>query len=431
MIQPLPDQPTQKPDYMTIAQLSISGLGLVLSLASAIGMAIFGVINLINSSNLMSVNMLFSSAWISLLMAGLAAPSIVYSIQRLGGRAPALPEVRSLRLVSVLILVWPLVLLLGNLVAGLPRLAWIFLPPLQLLAVGIPVWWLVEITRHRLPVRSRQRGWGLVNFSIFVTTPVLMVVEILALLVILVLLSVWISSQPELVRLLERLAQRLVNAPADVDDVLEIARPYLQNPLLIFGVLAVVAGLVPLIEELLKPLAVWMLVGRGLTPAEGFVAGGLCGAVFGLVESLFYLSTPFGDAWALLAVGRAGTALLHTVTSALVGWGMAYAWQNGAYLRLGLSYLLAVFLHGIWNALNILAGFGGAANDAPASLQFFFSLVRIAPLSVALLALVLFVLLWAGNGYLQRNSGPTPEAALSGSLAEQAREAEINDIDQT
>lgn len=427
-MQPLPDQPTQKPDYISIAQLSVSGLGLVLSLASALSMAIFSVISLVNSANLMAVSALFSTAWIGLLMAGLAVPSIVYSIQGLGGRSPALPEVRSFRLVSILILVWPLVLLLGNLVAGQPQLAWIFLPPLQLLAVGIPVWWLVEITRHRLPVKSRQRGWGLVNFSIFVTMPVLMVVEILMMLVVFVFLGVWISSQPELVRL----AQRLVNAPADADAVLEIARPYLHNPLLIFGALALVSGLVPLIEELLKPLALWMLAGRNLTPAEGFVAGGLCGAAFGLVENLFYLglSPPFGEGWALLAAGRAGTGLLHTVTSALVGWGMAYAWQNGAYLRLALSYLLAVFLHGFWNALNVLIGLNGAANDAPNGLQSFFSLVRIAPLGVAFLTLLLFVLLWAGNGYLQRNSGPTPAAVLPGSLVEQAREVEFNNSDK-
>lgn len=426
MTQSLPDQPTAKPDYLSIAQLSVSGLGLVLSLVTALGMAIFGAINLIDGSNLTSITTLFSTLWISLLMAGLAVPSIVYSIRRLGGRSPALPEVRSFRLVSMLILVWPLILLLGNLVAGQPRLAWIFLPPLQLLAVGIPALWLVEITRHKLPVKSPQRGWGLVNFSIFITTQVLMVVEILALLVIFVLLGIWISSQPELMRLVERLAQRLVNAPASMDDVLEIIRPYLQNPLLIFGALAVVSGLIPLIEELLKPLALWMLAGRRLSPAEGFVAGGLCGAAFGLVESLFYLSNPFEEGWALLAVGRAGTVLLHTATSALVGWGMAYAWQKGAYLRLALSYLLAVFLHGLWNALSLVSGFSGA----PAGLQHSSGLVSFAPFGVAFLALLLLLLLWTGNGYLQKNPGPTLEAAPTGLLAEQAREAESTDLDK-
>ncbi len=49
---------------------------------------------------------------------------------------------------------------------------------------------------------------------------------------------------------------------------------------MIFGVLAVISGIVPLIEEILKPIALWSLVGKDLTDQEGFVAGLLSGAGF-------------------------------------------------------------------------------------------------------------------------------------------------------
>jgi hypothetical protein len=431
-MQPQPDQPTSKRDYTTIAQVAVSGLGLALSLLAAFGAALFGVIGLTDNSGVASVFSLFSTAWIGLLVSALAAPSLVYSIQRLGARAPKLPDVRSFRLANILILIWPLILLLGNILSGQPRVSWLLLPPLQLLAIGIPVLWLVEIARRRLPWSSRQRGWGLVNFSIFITTPTLMFVEILALGVIFVLFAVWVNTQPELVRLLNRLVQRLVNAPSNPEAILEIVRPYLQNPLLIFGILAVVAGLVPLIEELFKPLAVWALAGRRLTPAEGFVAGVLCGAAFGLVESLFYLSNPLPGGWAGLAIGRTGTALLHITTSALIGWALANAWKNGAYLRLGLAYLLAVFLHGLWNALSIMSGLAGTLNNPPAALQPLTSLARVAPVGVAVLALLLFVVLWGSNSYLQRQPGLSPEATLAVQpSAEPAGDAEPIDLSKS
>ncbi len=428
-MQPLPEQPTRKTDYVTIAQLTVSGLGLVLALLAAFGMAIFGIIELTGNSDLASVTALFSTAWISLLVAALAVPSLVYSIQSLGGRAPRLPEVHHFRLANTLILIWPLVLLLGNIIAGQPRLAWLLLPPLQVLAIGLPVLWLAGIARHGLPWRgNRQRGWGLVNFSILITTPALMVIEILALAILLILFAIWVSTQPALASLLERLAQRLVNAPANPEAILQILGPYLQNPLLIFGGLAVVSWLIPLIEELFKPLAVWALAGRDLSPAEGFAAGALCGASFGLVESLFYLSTPLSQGWAELAIGRSGTVMLHTTTSALVGWALANAWQNERYLRLGLTYLLAVTLHGVWNALSIVTGLGGTLNNPPAALQPLTVLARIAPVSLGVLAFLLFVLLWGSNSYLQRKPGLAPETEPAGQSAEPVGEADSTDL---
>ena len=143
-MQTSPNQPAARIDYMSIAQLTVSGLGLIFSLLAALGLAIFGVLALMDGTDLASTTSLFSTAWISLFLAVLAVPSVLFSIQRLGGRAPALPQVRSLRLVSLLISS-AAGLLLGEIVSRQPSCPGCCYP-LQLLAVGIPVWWLVEIT---------------------------------------------------------------------------------------------------------------------------------------------------------------------------------------------------------------------------------------------------------------------------------------------
>ena len=404
--------PPRRTDYMTIAQLVVSGLGFAIALLTAGVLALAGAINLFGEvGQPTSTNLMFGMAWISLLIAILAVPSILFSIQRLSGREvfPWLARYprNSFRLATLLLLVWPLVLLLGNLLSSGSSLAWLLLPPLQLLAAGIPTWWLIEIARRNLRSGSRQRGWGLVNFSMFISTPALMVIELIAMGVLLVLFIMWASTQPELIRELERLAERLVTVQADPEAVLQMLSPYLLNPWVIFSAFAITAGLVPLIEEFLKPLAIWLLAGRRLTPSEGFVAGVLCGGAFGLVESLFYLTNPTGDGWAVLAAGRAGTILLHISTTALVGWAMAKTWQTGAYLRLAAAYLAAVALHGLWNGMAIFSALPSLVQNPAEDMRLIYNLSKAAPFGIALLAVLLFALLIGINRYLRNQSKGT------------------------
>jgi RsiW-degrading membrane proteinase PrsW (M82 family) len=207
---------------------------------------------------------------------------------------------------------------------------------------------------------------------------------------------------------LQRLAQRLTvlqNNPQAIEQVLQ---GYLQNPLAIYGMLATLAFLVPLLEELLKPLAVWFLLGRQLSAAEGFVAGAVCGGAFTLLESLMTLSSSGqNDGWAALVVARAGTSLLHISTSALLGWALAHAWRSrsagcSAYLRLLLAYLLAVSLHGIWNGLSIVFSVGIALATPPPALAWIARLAPAAPLALLGLVVGLFIFLWSSNRQLRK-----------------------------
>ncbi|MCK7530785.1 MAG: PrsW family glutamic-type intramembrane protease [Marinilabiliales bacterium] len=85
--------------------------------------------------------------------------------------------------------------------------------------------------------------------------------------------------------------------------------------------------LIPLMEELIKPLAVWLLAGRLDSAAQGFAFGALGGAGFGLIETL-NVSGQITE-WGLLLFTRIGTGLLHIATSAIMGAAILWRCASG------------------------------------------------------------------------------------------------------
>jgi RsiW-degrading membrane proteinase PrsW (M82 family) len=231
-------------------------------------------------------------------------------------------------------------------------LAWLLLPGISLLAATLPIVWLVSMGMRGLAGGSRQRQWGLFAGGLAFSPVMIIVLELLALIGMLLAVGVVLALNPELAYDLSTLVARLASAPPGSDNWLNILSPYIVKPAFLAAILAYTSLLIPLIEEAVKPLGLWLLAGRRLTPAEGFVGGLISGAGFALFENLSALSGG-GEDWALLASSRISTALLHMLTSGLVGWALAHAWSQGRYLRLGISYTAAVALHGIWNALGI------------------------------------------------------------------------------
>jgi hypothetical protein len=390
---------------LTIAQFIISGLGLVGGIMGAGFFLLLGSTSLMGSSSeLSNTTALFSMVWINGLTAILATPSLFFSLQRLRGLSTNLPRSNGLRAATIAILLWPLVLALGSWASGQSGLTWLIFPPLQLLAVGLPVWWVVEFARRRLSVGSPQRGWGIMNFSLLITTPLVVIVEIIIFAILLGIFAIWLMGRPELIQTLESLGQSIIAAQSSPELILPLLTPYLQNPIIILCIVACLSGLVPLIEELLKPLAIWLLSGHRLTPGEGFAAGALCGGAFALLESLLSLTNPVQQGWVLLAAGRAGTGLLHTTTTALIGWAMASAWQNHTYLRLGLTYLLAAGLHGLWNAFSLFWGLSSLFETPSGNFNFLVGLAQSAPAALICLVLIFLALLWGVNRHLQKTT---------------------------
>lgn len=119
----------------------------------------------------------------------------------------------------------------------------------------------------------------------------------------------------------------------------------------LFLMLAVVA---PIVEELVKPLAVVILIGRVRSKAEAFALGLACGIGFNLVETTGYISSGAND-WLNVALIRSGAGLLHGFGAAMValGWYILTHKDEGRWLRrllLGFGCgLYAVFQHALWN----------------------------------------------------------------------------------
>ncbi|HEU5383153.1 MAG TPA: PrsW family glutamic-type intramembrane protease [Ktedonobacteraceae bacterium] len=143
------------------------------------------------------------------------------------------------------------------------------------------------------------------------------------------------------------------------------ADPSLYGLLLI--TLAVVA---PVVEELVKPLAVIILIGRVRSKAEAFALGLACGIGFDLVETVSYIGSGYTN-WLHVVLLRSGAGLLHGFGAAM----MALAWYclthrpegNWRWSQRLLPALgyggYAVLQHMIWNGSFGLGLFPGPIQD--------------------------------------------------------------------
>ncbi len=300
----------------------------------------------------------------------------------------------SLILTVIVLVVESLVLFLGNLVSQNNQLAWVLLPPLNIIATGLPTLWLVYIgTRGLLPPHPRYK-WGVFATGLVLGPFIILVLEIILLIVVGILAILWIMVNPSLATQLNSLVNNLQHASANPIAILPSLMPFILNPGIIILGFATVSLLIPIIEESLKPLGVWFISRMAITPAQGFAFGILSGAGFGLFENLGNTSNGGAD-WALLAGSRISTLLLHSFTAGLVGWGLASAWHSRRYLHLGGCFLLAVLIHGLWNGLAILSAassLNGITNvPLPSYLQPLGTIATFGIFALGLIVLILFI----------------------------------------
>jgi hypothetical protein len=402
-------QPTHF-QWLSLGQLLLSGLGFLLFALGGVILLLMGVAGLTGSSLVDSTQVLpyFSLMWVCGLVCLLVAPSIVLSTMRLLAKPlPAWQWRGSFRAASWAMLAWPFAIVAGAWVSRTGTLDWLFLPPLQILAVALPLWWLIEFGRRGLPGSGPQRSWGVLSAGLLVSPTVALVLELLAIVAILLVVVVWLSSQPGALEQVTLLAQRLSNAGTDPEVLLRIVRPIVETPAVLISIILATSGLFPLIEELVKPLGLWVLAGRKPTPAQGFLFGLLSGAAFALLESLGTIANPSGHDWLVVVLGRTGTGMLHTVCSGLMGWALASAWQDGRYLRLAGTYLLAAGMHGLWNLFGIVlalpAVFGTASVTGITAVLL--RLGQVAPFVLVVLMILLFSILLVSNRRLRLESG--------------------------
>lgn len=331
----------------------------------------------------------------------LLLPSAWYSLARLMGRpAQQTPPIFHRLRPTLLIFFLPLLVAAGYWVSRNSAISWLLLPPIHVLAVSLPILWLAYLAVRGLPTGSPQRTWGSFASGLALSPLLILAAEVAAILAGLGAWIVIVAMRPELAQTVNDLAERLSTSAASPEIVQRILQPVVSNPQVIFTVLVFAAVIVPLIEEALKPLGVWLLAGRRLLPAEGFALGALSGTGYALIESLF-LSSSSQD-WAFVVFARIGTSAMHILTAGMVGWALASAWHSGRYTRLGAVYLLAVLSHGLWNGLTLSYVFAGMM-EAPASgLNLFMQIGEIAPYILGGLAgAALLTILWVNRALLR------------------------------
>jgi RsiW-degrading membrane proteinase PrsW (M82 family) len=160
-----------------------------------------------------------------------------------------------------------------------------------------------------------------------------------------------------------------------------------------------------MMEEALKPLVVWLFAGKIHFQAQGFALGALCGAGFALVET--FNNSAQSDAWAIVLIARIGTGAMHITTSALMGAAIFSALHERRYLRLIATYLLAVFLHGLWNLLAVTNGFSSLLIEVDGGDSYQF-IERSSGIGLALLTLILITILVNSNRKQPRKTEIVP-----------------------
>lgn len=348
-----------------IAQLVVSIVSILSSIAGLFGVLVLLLLApTIDSYTFSEIDQMRGILWILLLLVLLPIPSLGLSIRYLKGDKPSYVSPRLLLFASLFLLFVPLLILLGRWLSQTPVSGWL-LPLVNILLVGIPLVWYVQLGSRRLSPMTTKRQWGLSVFSVYITLPVIIIVEVIIVGIGIVFAGLWLLQQPEFAPLLQQLTGGSFLDSLSIELPSIDWLPLVQRPEVIGFAVAGISLVVPLIEEALKPAAMWVLFKRLLSPVEGFIAGLVCGASFGLIESLFSLGSMMGDDWAFTAVGRIGTGLLHTLTAGLNGWAIASAWQDGKHLRVAVTYFLTVLIHGVWNLFALFMGLSQLGSEFP------------------------------------------------------------------
>ena len=344
--------------WLTIGQLAASALGGFFSLLIAAGTFANGsTLSPITATSIHENNTFYSIAVLALFLCALHTISLVRAVQRLIGKPHQAPLLKQpYRTATLCLLSWLPIITIGYLISQ-HKSGWSFMPIINLVSVVIPIWWLVEYSRRRLPRPSSQRTWGIVSTSLSIVPTVIIILEVVIISIAMLTLFILLSPQPIWAERFEQLYRSASSANVDLNVLENFLHALINDPLSASMLFIIVGVVIPLVEEFLKPLALWALASRKPTPAEGFSLGLISGAAFALLESAGLLSQINGTDWAPMVLLRSSTNLLHITASGLVGWGLASVWSQKRYKRAIFSLLAAAAIHGVWNTMAMTIGF--------------------------------------------------------------------------
>ncbi|MGE5462075.1 MAG: PrsW family glutamic-type intramembrane protease [Syntrophothermus sp.] len=263
--------------------------------------------------------------------------------------------------IAACLLIASAAILIGYQIINKEPVNWLFIPLLTIPAVVLPILVLLGLGVRGISLGPRWRTWNVLGISMTLVPLLIFILEGIVILLIFIFGLIYITTQPHLMAQLERLSNQIYTLEQDPEALIKLITPLLLRPGILAVALIFFGFLVPLIEELFKPLGVWLFGNQISSPSQGFVLGALSGAAYALIETLGV--TPQSGDWATLLLTRFGTDVLHVATSAMMGAAIVYAIQERRYLRLLGIYLLCVSLHGLWNSLAIVFTFSSMAGE--------------------------------------------------------------------
>jgi len=387
---------------MSAVQFGLSLITGLLYLGAAILNSLFLVLSNSGPAPFLADSPTLSSFLLSagLGLAGvLMIPSVYYSGRRLFGNSQyGSQELSIWSRIGWIFSVFPILILSGYLIQTGPEWGKILLPLLHAAANGTAMFWFLGLVYRRIPGVSAQRFWGIFGAGLTLVPIIAFIIEILILFTLGVIWMVVLQRQPGLMQDLLDLINLLQPGDAGVEVIQQYMDRFISIPGVTATIFIYIAVLVPIVEEILKPILIWLFLGRKLTPREGFLAGAAAGAGYALFENLTIGASP--DVWTFITLSRLGTASVHILATGMVGWGIASAGTEKKYLRLIGSFIAAVMIHGTWNGLNIVTALAeiDPARDMAGSFWSYF--LVFSPAGVLVLALgSLIGIIWANKQF--------------------------------
>ena len=302
---------------------------------------------------------------------------------------------------------------IGSLVQVRESINWLILPLLTIPAVVLPIWLVFKFGVQKLPLGERWQAWSMLGLGMTLAPLIILILELGTLIVIGVMVVIYIASQPNLVTEFQSMAQQITRLQPDSPELLNLLKPYITKPITILLILSYFSFIIPVIEELIKPLGVWLFHKQIESVAQGFAFGALCGTGYALAET-FGVSGQVSE-WSTLLTTRIGTGLLHITASGIMGAGITGALRYKRYLFFIRSYILSVLLHGLWNATAVAYSF--STNEIfHTETQTKPWIVSVTYLGLFAVALMLIVLLFINNRKYTNSISLAPEATTSSSI---------------
>lgn len=359
-------------------------------------------------------------------MGFLQFPSAWYAFRRLVSPkepAPWAVAPASLRrAIPISLVIFALVLWTGKSISAIPPINSIVLPFLHIIGISLPIAWVYGFGSVSLAPLSPRRAWTAFTMSLSVSPFLILFFESGMLMLFLAGWMAYLFMNPAALETLLSISTQVAQIK-DLAEAQRIIGPYLLQDRVLWAFIIFASGIVPLIEETIKPLAVYFFLRRGISPGRGFVLGMACGAGYALFESLLMIGVAAD--WHLVVLGRSVTSLLHITNSGLVGWGLASLWgsrkrhvfRRPVVLKAGAAFLFAVMMHGLWNGFTLLGAWVTLAEgvETHALSPYLLQAGKYSPYGLGLLTLVFLIVLFRMHLSLARSEGaclPVPETAL-------------------